>query len=122
MVGYYSRNLDCAVVIGISEAPPNSRAGATWFERGTRGLQNRLNRLWVVKGQYYLGEWHFHPYAWPSPSSFDIEQMERIANSTLYRCPEPVLLIIGGDPAVEWHARAFVFCRGNGYQELLRSD
>jgi hypothetical protein len=55
-----------------------------------------------MRKEHYLGEWHFHPFAAPSPSSIDYSQMAEIAVSRSWRCPEPVLLIIGGDPRGEW--------------------
>ena len=44
-----------------------------------------------------------------TPSGTDIGQMHEIATSSPYACPEPTMLIIGGDPCGNWNARAFVF-------------
>lgn len=109
LVGHYSAALDCAVVSAVRSAPSDSRRGASWFARGTHGLQAWLDELWRAQQHYYLGEWHFHPYAAPDPSPTDCAQMRRIAHDPSYRCPEPVLLIIGGDPRGAWQAAASVF-------------
>ena len=119
LVGYYTAELDRAIVTTASLAPRDSRAGPTWFERGVCGLQGWLQRAWRAKGQFYLGEWHYHPHASATPSSIDVRQMAEFALSPELRCPEPVLLIIGGDPPAAWCARSFVFPGGAQPIELL---
>lgn len=112
LVGSYTVKHDCAVTSGISGAPSDSRSGPTWFHRGVRGLQEWLDRCWHVLRHYYLGEWHYHPHGSPLPSQSDVFQLERIADSAVYRCPEPLLLIVGGDPLVGWTIGTYVFPRG----------
>jgi integrative and conjugative element protein (TIGR02256 family) len=119
LAGRYSSNLDCAVVHHASAPPNDSRAGRTWFNRGIRGLQSWLDGLWRSR-RYYLGEWHYHPGAAPDPSRTDEEQMASIAGSVDYKCPEPILLIIGGDPNGAWAARAFVYV-GSRLIELVEA-
>ena len=98
LLGHYSTAHDCAVVTEVTKAPADSRSGRTWFIRGIRGLQTRVDHFWSRKQEYYLGEWHFHPFGSPRPSPTDIKQIEAIAESEQYHCPEPVLLILGGEP------------------------
>ncbi len=112
LVGFYTARHDCAVVRAISGPPSDSQRGRTWFHRGVHGLQEWLDRYWYVSRHYYLGEWHFHSHGSPLPSQSDVWQLKCIANSALYKCPEPVLLITGGDPLVGWTAGAYVFPRG----------
>ena len=119
LVGTYNEALDCARVVKVLPPPTDSRRGRTWFQRGVRGLQKLLDRFWQAERQYYLGEWHFHPYAAPSPSGRDIAQMEDIAGADSYHCPEPLLIILGGDPRASWRIRAFTFPRGRGRMELF---
>ncbi len=121
LVGFYTETLDCAVVTAVSGPPADSQRARSWFARGIRGLQRWLERLWRTEGDYYLGEWHVHTGAAPDPSPRDIEQMQQIAPSELYRCPEPILLIIGGDLRRHGNARAFVFPRGQDPVELVRA-
>lgn len=121
LVGYYVNRLDCAVVTAATTAPSDSRKGRIWFHRGTYGLQPWLHSLWHRKHNYYLGEWHFHPYAPPLPSPIDAEQMRSIANAPLYHCPEPLLMIIGGDPAAVWSIGVYVFPRGKSSLKFLLS-
>ena len=119
LLGSYSTAHDCALVTATTKAPADSRSGRTWFFRGVRGLQTKVDRLWRSRQGYYIGEWHFHPFGSPCPSPTDMAQMWEIAQSDQYHCPEPVLLIVGGDPPGNWSARAFVFLRSRkGYLEM----
>jgi integrative and conjugative element protein (TIGR02256 family) len=117
IVGHYNENLDCAVVTDVSLSPSDSKHGPTWFYRGVNGLQNWLNRLRNRK-EYYLGEWHFHPFASAVLSRTDKSQMIKIAKSKKYICPEPILLIIGGDPKHDWMMQIYVCEKGKSFIEL----
>jgi integrative and conjugative element protein (TIGR02256 family) len=110
LVGHYRRGNTLAVVTDLPETPPDSIAGATYFDRGTRGLRRLLKRLWR-KERYYLGEWHYHPGAAAHASPQDHRQMREAATSDRYHCPEPVLMIIGGS-APEWEVSAHVYPSG----------
>ena len=48
------------------------------------------------QGQYYLGEWHYHPNASSLPSGIDNKQMIKLSRDKKLNCPEPILIIIGG--------------------------
>lgn len=98
LIGHYSRDRRTAEVAIATGPGRDSRAGGTWLVRGIKGLQSVLDHLWSRRAGYYLGEWHFHPGALPEPSGQDVSQMKSIAGSTRYNCPEPVLIILGGDP------------------------
>lgn len=88
-----------SAIISLASGPPSdSTAGRTWFVRGINGLGRMLDKCFKSAGSYYLGEWHFHPFASPSPSSQDIQQMLTIAKDKKYNCPEPIMIILGGDP------------------------
>ena len=123
LVGRYTPNHDFAVVTAASNAPKDSRAGGTWFSRGVDGLQHWLNGLWKSKS-YYLGEWHFHPFALATPSGDDVAEMKLIANTESSHCPEPILMIVGGNPNTDRHVKVFVYVVGEGLSELpeMRGD
>lgn len=112
LVGTYTDTHDCAKISVVTTAPKDSQKGRMSFFRGVHGLTDILGDLWNEKREYYLGEWHFHPYANPEPSGTDISQMHEIASDASYKCPEPVMLIIGGDPDGDFSIRAFVFPDG----------
>jgi integrative and conjugative element protein (TIGR02256 family) len=94
LTGYYADGNN-AIIVDVSDKPHDSKFGATWFHRGVSGLKELLGKKWKKK-EYYLGEWHSHPGGSVQPSSNDRSAMKDIANSPAYRCPKPVLVIIGG--------------------------
>lgn len=95
LAGRYDDELRLAKVSLATAPPPDSAGGHAWFKRGTAGLKRLLDQLWPI-GDYYLGEWHFHPGGPPHPSGQDIDQIRAIASDPRYACPEPVLVILGG--------------------------
>ena len=118
VIGLYNTTYNCALVKVVTNAPSDSLRGSTWFHRGIWGLQERLNRLWYGRQYFYLGEWHFHPNHSAHASSTDIEQMREIAISEQYNCPEPILLICGGNPNAYWELNAYVFPRNRMWVKL----
>lgn len=99
LIGRYSDDHAVAIVEQVSGPPPDSQHCFATFFRGIRGLQELLNKLWAKpRKQYYLGEWHYHPLPISTPSGDDIAQMNRIATSNKYACPEPILIIVAGPP------------------------
>jgi integrative and conjugative element protein (TIGR02256 family) len=119
LVGYYTPECNCAIVTELSGPPKDSIRKSRFFQRGTQGLQRWIQQLWQEKKHFYLGEWHFHPGGTSAPSSDDIEQMKRFSLDKKLQCPEPILLIIGGNPQGEWTASAFVFPVSQKYVPLL---
>ncbi len=97
LIGNYNTEHSEATLRTLSGPPKDSRSGFSWFQRGMYGLQRLLNKHWN-KNEYYLGEWHYHPFSSPTPSFQDMQQMKQIASTKSYHCPEPILLIIGGTP------------------------
>ena len=94
IVGYYSPDQLSAIIKNITGAPPDSKQDRTNFKRGICGLKSMLIKLWK-QGEYYLGEWHYHPKNSPIPSIIDIRQMNNISQDTKFKCPEPILIIAG---------------------------
>jgi integrative and conjugative element protein (TIGR02256 family) len=115
LIGAYNATSNLAKVSRITQAPSDSKAGRTWFQRGLQGLSTLLAKLWRTppdQRTYYLGEWHLHPGAAPIPSQTDMQQMQAIADAEACHCPEPILLLVGGAPRLGWTFAAFVFRRG----------
>lgn len=111
LLGRYAPERETVIVSRVTGPTKDSAAGPTWYHRGVRGLQKLLDDLWHRREAYYVGEWHFHPYVPPDPSPVDSRTMRSIARSADYNCPEPVLLIIGGDPRGLWWANSLVYSR-----------
>lgn len=119
LIGYYSDELDTAIVTQISHEPKDSIKSHFGFIRGTQGLAGLLKSLWKSR-RYYLGEWHFHPFASPNPSKNDMQALEEVATNDKYDCSAPLLLIFGGDPNKSYKCRVFVHPKSNGVEELSK--
>jgi integrative and conjugative element protein (TIGR02256 family) len=122
LLGYYTPDCDCAIVTEATDAPEDSQRTAATFSRGVKGLQSLISLLWRERQHYYLGEWHFHPGGSPLPSLVDNSQMQTTSQDRKYKCPEPVLFIIGGSPPEHWESRAYVYPKGTGPNELNRME
>jgi len=123
LIGYYTGSLRRAVIERATPPPSDSRTGPTSFYRGVKGLRGLLSKLWrrpLSKRRYYLGEWHFHPGGAAIPSAQDRDQIQEIADSTDYQCPEPILLLLGGDPQKKYSLGAWIFLRGERPVRLIR--
>jgi len=119
LAGRYDDALSVAILTEVSGPPPDSLAGHTWFQRGTKHLAAWMKSLWSKPmRQYYLGEWHYHPARHVEPSPDDVEQMEEIAASPKYNCPEPLMFIFGESKRAPRIVRVFVHPRGSGLIEL----
>jgi len=109
MAGYYSEDLRWAIVTDISGPTADSVLKRCSFYRGIQGLQKWLDSKWKKRKHHYLGEWHFHPFASAIPSKLDDIQMTNFANNRSLKCPEPILLIIGGNPERNWSMKPYVY-------------
>jgi integrative and conjugative element protein (TIGR02256 family) len=118
IIGCYNSMHSHAIVKDISNMPTDSHGTRSTFYRGVQGLQSKLNRLWHSNQFFYLGEWHFHPNSSSHASPQDIAQMQQMALTENLYCPEPLLLICGGEPRNDWNFSAYVFPR-NGETQVL---
>lgn len=118
LMGYYTTRRDLAIVTDVLAPTEDTKHGLFSLSLGINGLNVLFNYLWHKRRIYYIGDWHFHPYSSPEPSGTDLAQLKQIAGSKQYNCPEPILLIVGGNPKKEWISRVFVFVKKNGYLEL----
>lgn len=118
LIGTYDLENRYALVKSISDAPCDSLQSRNWFQRGVQGLQDMLNYSWQEDRQFYLGEWHFHPYSNSQASPLDVQQMRDISLSKTSNCPEPILLILGGNPRKSWEISAYVFPRNQMWLRL----
>lgn len=92
LIGLYSEDCKTASITDISSQNGKYR---TRFLRIDSGLMKLLKEQWR-NGKYYVGEWHYHPDNSPKPSSTDISTMHNLCTAKDLKCPEPILLIIGG--------------------------
>lgn len=110
LIGSYSDDGSTAIIMEATTRPADSLAGRTTFQRGVKGLRSLLHSRWKT-GLYYVGEWHFHPGGTPEPSGDDVESMRSIAANPYYQCLEPIMIILGGNPAGSYSLSASVFPR-----------
>lgn len=122
LVGRYGEGNSCAYITKISGPGSGSVHGSFSFFRAIGQLQNWLDGLWRDKDSYYLGEWHFHPFSSPQPSSTDLKQMQYIARNEKNACPEPILIIIGGDPQGDWLLHVKIFTKDGQIIDLTASE
>lgn len=113
LVGRYSRDKRWAQVARVYGPGQQSTHGRLYFERAARALNRLLAHLWRRFGgnRYYLGEWHSHPSASAQPSISDQQTMFKIARRTEAHCPEPLLVIVGGNLTIEPSLSVTVFTR-----------
>lgn len=110
LTGCYNELHDTAIVVHADGPPHDSQASRTRFQRGVQGLADLLDRMWKRPIRtYYLGEWHFHPFSSAERSSVDDDTMWDPELRDSFRCPIPVLVILGGDPEGEWSLRAWAY-------------
>lgn len=110
LIGHYSGDHKTAIVTRAEPPPPDSRWGRTWFERGVKGIQDVLKRMWLAPQRtYYLGEWHFHPFAAPTSSHTDTTTMHQEELRFGFSCQEPILIIVGGNPRAEFDLNVYVY-------------
>ena len=103
LIGSYSEDGNKAIIARITGPPRDSKQYKFGFERGVNGLIDILDSEWNSNSrQYYIGEWHFHPNSSPKPSIIDDKQMKKLSVDELLKCPEPILLIVGGNPNKGW--------------------
>ena len=120
-LGYYTDDSKRAVVTKVSRPSEDSTATRFTFIRGVVRLQSLIDKFWVIRKEYYLGEWHFHPFSEPTPSPLDNKHMFGISKSENYHTPEPILIIIGGNPQKEWKLKMYIFPRAKNRLELKKT-
>lgn len=100
LCGYYTEDKVSAVITDFLEPTKDSILGRASFVRGISGLKEMLDEKWN-EGKYYLGDWHLHPYSSPSASWQDVSQLIQNSRDGSLKCPEPIMVIIGGKTNME---------------------
>lgn len=97
LIGYYSDDLKTLVLTDIL-SPKEFKSYRVLFERSTKGIKEKLFKLFKLKEKrYYVGEWHSHPDASSRYSATDLDAMRSIAESETVRIKNPILLIVSID-------------------------
>lgn len=111
LIGQYSDDCRWAEISIVTKPPVGSVQLRRSFTRAGKTLLPVLDSLWE-KNQYYVGEWHFHPYLQPYPSKTDLQTMYKLSRNKQLHCPEPILIIVGGEPSV-WTYHVSIFMGDN---------
>lgn len=93
--GYYTDDLLQATITEFCKPPKDSIFRRSTFTRGVAGTEKYLKEKWKER-QYYLGDWHLHPYSNPIASHQDLKQIEINSKDKQLNCPEPIMVIVGG--------------------------
>ena len=105
---------DCAIIRDIFT--PNKMVhrthGCEW--EPSKETQKVIDAKWD-KGQYIIGDWHSHPDNSPEPSEIDDDQLFKDANNKKLNCPEPILLIMGGNPDMGWNMSLHLYIKDKKY-------
>ena len=117
LIGNYSKDGNVAY-IKDSYSPIDSKHRKSKFFRGAEGINKILDKKWK-EGEYYLGEWHYHPNSSSRSSRLDDIQMINFSNNEKLHCPEPILLVIGGNSS-KWSLNAYVY--KNNEKIILRKE
>ena len=95
LCGYYTEDKVSAVITDFLGPTKDSIFRRASFVRGVYGLKEILDKKWK-EGEYYLGDWHLHPYSAPIASGQDLSQLMQNSKDSDLKCPEPIMIIIGG--------------------------
>jgi integrative and conjugative element protein (TIGR02256 family) len=88
------------------DAGDQARRTRTSFEPDYRWQQARMLEVYDrLSDLEYLGDWHSHPGGRAFPSRTDVTLLASIRAATMARCPDPVIVILGGRR--QWRFRAF---------------
>ncbi|MFX0200559.1 MAG: Mov34/MPN/PAD-1 family protein [Candidatus Hodarchaeota archaeon] len=121
LIGFYSDDGFNAFITDMAPLSSDSKGSGSSFYRGIKGLQTFFTKLWREHEgkRHYVGEWHSHPDALPSPSTTDDINQLAIAADLKTNCPESILIIIGGDPFDSPKLGVFVYSRKQGRIDLF---
>jgi hypothetical protein len=98
LLGSCDRRNRCIYITGALRAPADSRAGASYFERGGHKIEKTImsaERM-TMNHLTYIGEWHTHPMGVNNePSSDDDDLLDWIAERRELFVMPAVMLIMG---------------------------
>ena len=79
LIGRYLCDSDDIVVDQVTEPMPGDKRGRYFFHRAQKAHQHAIEQAWQASQgtRTYLGEWHTHPEAHPTPSGVDTGDWRR---------------------------------------------
>lgn len=107
LCGYYSDDFRRATITSFCEPASDSILQSCGFTRGISGAKELLESEWR-QGNYYLGDWHLHPFSNPVASKQDLTQLKVNAKDKSLKCPEPIMIIVGGVQNLDFNVYVFM--------------
>ena len=93
LVGYYAEDYKRLSITNIV-LPKKQKSSSSLFERSIDGVKEILQKLYIAKKHYYIGEWHTHPNGFSTYSQTDLNAMIEIVNCKTVNIKNPILLIL----------------------------
>ena len=99
VIGSWDRPRKIIYVVGIFDAPPNSKHSEAGFERGFVGIFRTISEIEfeTLGNLTYVGEWHSHPPAHDSNPSHHDHRLLNWIGDQLRWSEAPALMLIAGD-------------------------
>lgn len=90
-----------AIVVKVTGPGPNALQTKLCFDRDVEYVQAELEKAASELGKHgmYIGEWHSHLEADPTPSAKDITSLFGIAQALNYLTRSPSMIIVGVNPS-----------------------
>ena len=106
-MGRYLHGSNDIVIDAATEPMPGDRRTRYSFYRDKKRHQAALDAAWRASNGTctYLGEWHTHPEAYPSPSGIDWKDWARRLREDSY-FSELLFLIVGTEQIAAWAGRS----------------
>lgn len=108
LIGHHPMGSEDLILDRLTTPQPEDRRSRCRFHRDQEAHQELLDLQWILSGgkRTYLGEWHTHPEAHPSPSELDLRSWRGALRNTAFRGPGLVFVIVGTETAGAWFGTA----------------
>lgn len=93
LIGKYSDDYNTLFITDYI-LPKSYKGSRSLFERSSKGTKSLFSKLFNIKKEIYVGEWHTHPNGSTRYSDIDLRAMINIESSPSVNIKNPVLLIL----------------------------
>lgn len=120
ILGYHAASMDATVVTHVLGPGTYAAHQPNSFYPDGAYHQEQLSSIYSKTDGYctYIGDWHTHPCGPPSPSMRDRRTLQKIRRTRSSRCPNPLMIILVGDPS-RYAAIAFQLDSSSGFLDRL---
>ncbi len=108
LIGHHPLDSEDITLDRLTTPQPEDRRSRCRFHRDQAAHQQLLDLHWILSGgkRTYLGEWHTHPEAHPSPSRLDLRSWRVALRDTAFQGPGLLFVIVGIETACVWFGMA----------------